>query len=619
MGKDREPGSRDGTRGKVAVKLAALFGAGRGFAVARRFLPELRPHRLRLALVTLATLGAVGMELLRPWPIKWIVDSALTSQRPSSHSPAYIVGWGAGIALAIVLIDAALDYFAAIQIAQVGRGVSRSLRAQLFTRLTRLSPAFHARFKSGDLLVRLMGDVPLVRAMLVESSVAVLTRVVLIGATVGVMLWVDWILTLAVVAVIPLFLVFLFLTSRELRVAARKQRTKEGDLADHLHESIAATALIQSLGCGDHVAERFARNNSRALRAELKATRLSARLAVSVDTLFGVCIAVALGVGGWRVLSGHMTAGELVMFTSYVRSMLKPVRSTSKHSERFAKGTACGERLLAILDEPIAITSPSGAPAPSASPRSLTFDGVQFAYGETVEALRGFDASFEPGKLVGLFGRSGSGKSTVAALAVRLYDPDRGEVRLDGRSLREYDLDGLRARFALSMQETVLFGDTLRENLLLGAPDADDEQLKVALREAGADSFVDRLPQGLDTVLGSGGVGLSGGERRRICLARTFMRPAPILIVDEPFTGLDRIAVEHVRASLAARAEHGIVIVIAHDLDHLELFDRIVFLDQGRVEDVGTHLELVARSSLYRRSTRGAEGSAHDRPTHLRA
>ncbi|MBI5361736.1 MAG: ABC transporter ATP-binding protein, partial [Planctomycetes bacterium] len=526
-----------------------------GLAVARRFLPELRPHRWRLASVTLLTLFAVAFELLRPLPLKWIVDYALPGGKHLGGNPfrawhvhlgaetlgvEEIVIYGSIAALLVVVLDSLCDYAAAIFTNQVGQAVARSLRLRVFDHLSKLSPEFHARFKSGDLLVRLMGDVPLVRTMLVDSTIAVLTRACLIAGTVTAMLLVDPWLTVVVLGIIPACLVVVWWISKQLTIAARKQRTKEGDLADYLHEAIAASATIQSLGRGRHIVQRFAKTNRTAARAELKASRLSAKLTVSIEAIFGVCTAAALGFGAWRVLRGTLSTGDLVLFLSYVRSLLKPVRATSKHSERLAKGTASGERLLAILDEPIAIDSREDALEPAAHPAELAFQGVVFQYGKKVEALRGFDATFRRGELCGLFGKSGSGKSTIAALSVRLYDPDDGAVLLDGRPLPDYQLQALRDRFGLAMQESTLFGATIRDNLLLGRPDATEEELWDALRLAAADGFVRRLKDGLDTELGSAGSGLSGGERRRLCLARTLLRRAPVLIVDEPFSGLDK-------------------------------------------------------------------------------
>jgi len=441
---------------------------------------------------------------------------------------------------------------------------------------------------------------------MVDSSLLLITRSVLIVGTLAVMLRVDATLTAALMVLLPVFLLITRLLSGRITIAVRKQRRKEGQLADYLHEVISATPVIQSLGRSDDAVRQFARSNRTSARAGLKAARLSARLAASVESLLGLTTAAALLLGSFRVLSGHLTPGELILFLSYVRSLLKPVRSASRHTEKIARGVACSERILSILDAPIAIVSRGGALAAPSVPGELVFDNVSYRYPDGVQALDGFSAEFRRDELVGLFGESGAGKSTVAMLALRLQDPTQGVVRMDGVDLREFELESLRARVGMCMQDSVLFGESIRENLLLGKPDASDEELYTACQLAATGELIERLPEGLDTQLGTAGVGLSGGERRRLCLARALLRKAPILIVDEPFAGLDRAAVAHVRGTLRDLARGRIVIVIAHDLDQLDAFDRIVFMSGGRVLDSGTHAELALRSSEYRHVVRGA-------------
>ncbi len=291
------------------MKLAARFEEWRrGLAIARRFGSDIRPHGWSLVLVGLVTLAGVGAELLRPWPIKWIIDQALNHKHHPTLAPESIILWGALAAVALVLLDCGCDYAAALLTNRISQAVARTIRLRVFEHLSRLSPAFFARYKSGDLLVRLMGDVPLVRAMLVDSAVAVITRGLLIVGTLTMMVVLDARLTILVVGLIPLCMLSVWWISRQLHVAARKQRAKEGELADYLHEAIAANSLIQSLGASSAVGERFARSNRSATRAELKASRLSAQLSVSIETIFGVCTAAALFFMRARGHADHRTA-----------------------------------------------------------------------------------------------------------------------------------------------------------------------------------------------------------------------------------------------------------------------------------------------------------------------
>ncbi len=572
----------------------------------RRFWPQLAEHKGELGIVGGLSLLGTALDLLRPWTIAWIFDYALAPtdevmvDGELPFDPVFVLWTGAAAALLIQIGRAVTEYFGTIRTAAVGHMVTRSLRYRIFAHLTDLPLGFHAKNKSGDLLVRLMGDVPMLRTMLVDSTVQVITRVLLIAGMIGVMLANDVLLTVVVFSVAPILLFVVKLLSHRIKVAVQKQRKKEGALADFLHEAVAGVSVIQAMGRGPETVRRFARGNRRSARAGLKATRLTASMALTVESLLGLVFVATLAYGSVRALHGDLTVGTLTVFLSYVRNLLKPIRAAAKHSDKIARGTACGERILEILDSEISIASAPGAPKAPERPESLEYDHVTYGYVKGEPVLRDFHAAFRRGEVVGVFGKSGAGKSTMASLAVRLADPQEGAVRLDGRDLRDLDLESLRDRFGMCLQETTLFGESIRENLLLADPEADEERLHAALRAAAADVFVDTLPDGIDTVLDTAGGGLSGGQRRRLSLARTLLRRSPVLVVDEPFSGLDRAAVLRVRDSLVEGAGDGIVIVICHEPEHLEVFDRVVFVHEGRALDQGTHDELVQRCAEYR-------------------
>jgi len=606
--------------------------------VASRFFVDVREHRGKVLLILLLALALAGLEILRPWTIQWVIDYAFqgkTSVKLGSRTlfdvhlaPSTII-WISGATMVFISVSTSiLSYVREVLLHMASSGVTRAMRYRIFSHMTRLSPGFHARHKSGDLLVRLMGDASMVTNMLIDSSLDVVQRSMQVVGTITMMFLLDPGLTLAMSLAIPLLLVFVRFISGSIRVAVRKAREKEGDLADYLHEAIAATETIQSLGGGDIVVQRFARNNRRSARADVKAGRLAARLSGLVESTLGVTAAGVMIFAGFRVLRATelaqasgipgadaadfgMSIGEFMVFFTYVRNLLKPLRSTSKHTARFSKGAACGERILAILDAKDMVRSAEGAPPAPEAPQELSFHDVDFAYTEGVLALSGFDACFRRGELSALVGRSGSGKSTIAALALRLFDPTRGEVCVDGRSLREFDLDSMRQRMGLAQQRTTFFGESLRENLLLGRPDATDDEIWEALDRAGAANFVRSLPEQLEARLGSNGVGLSGGQQSRLSLARTLLRSAPVLIVDEPFAGLDLAAAKNVADTLQQLAEERIVVVIAHDLERLDTYAHIVFIEAGRKVAEGRHEELLRDVPLYREVVRTSGGVSH--------
>jgi ATP-binding cassette, subfamily B, bacterial len=593
-----------------------------GLATSRRFLPELREERRGLLWVALGSLFLVACDVLRPIPFQLIIDHALNrtgAAGPQAEpqrtvwfdpflTPERTIWSGAAAALAIVLLGALFQYRREIGVARIQHQVTRQIRFRLFSHLTQLSPLFHARHKSGDLLVRLMGDVPLVTSMMVESTIEIGTRVLVALGTFGVMVYYDPVMTASMLVAIPFLALVMAWTSGQIQTATRKARRKEGAMADYLHEAISATETIQSLGGSAHVVRSFAKSNRRSARAGLKTARLAARLSASVETILGLTTAGVIAFGSFRVVHGNLSLGELVVFISYVRNLLKPVRTFSKQTQRISKGAACAERLVDVLDQqPDVVDAPGAVPAPAA-PRELVYERVGFTYPGGARALNGFQVTFRRGELSAMVGRNGAGKSTAAALALRLFDPTQGCVTLDGQPLTGLDVASLRSRVGLCLQTTFLFGDTLRENLLIGKPGSTEEELWAALELAGADQLVRGLKEGLDTKLGSSGVGLSGGEKHRISLARTLLRRPTVLIVDEPFSGLDRVAAQQVARTLSELARERIVIVIAHDILALEVYDRIVFIEAGKVVAEGKHDELLAREPLYRQVVRSNPG-----------
>ncbi len=581
-----------------------------GLRVWVRFAEHLGEHRGRLVGVVLLVLVSVGLELLRPWTVAWVLDNALIREVELPRDPFFYLWTGAVAGAVIVLARSYANYLATLLSTQVGHSVTRSLRNRIFGHLTDLPPSFHARHKSGDILVRLMGDVPILKTMLVDSGVVIVSRTILIVSTIVMAFTVDFVTSAAIVVVLPLIAVTVRFLAKRLTSAVRKQRRKEGRMADYLHEAIAANVLIQSLGRSSDTAKTFAKSNRSAARAEMRAARLAAVMSASVESLLGIALAIALGLGAWRVLNTPLSVGELTVLLSYVRTLAKPIRSAAKHADKIAKGTACGDRILEILDMPVELQDPPDPVPVPAEVTALAFEGVSYVYDDGSKALDGLDAEFRAGELSALFGRSGAGKSTLAALATRLFDPTEGQVLFGGVDVRRFKLQDFRDSQAFDLQEPVLFGETLRENLLLGVPDAEDDALLAACKLAAADQFIADLPEGLDTVLGAGGVGLSGGERRRLCLARTFLRPTPLVIVDEPFVGLDKPTAQRVRESLRELAKERIVIVITHETRQLEDFDHILYLDEGRVVDRGTHSELLLRNPAYRRATEQADARA---------
>ncbi len=536
----------------------------------RLFAPHLRPHRRRMLVAWLCMLGATLAYLAQPWPLKLIFDYALlpaadASSYFASLPPSTLVTGAALMVLVIALLRGILGYGQAYLTASVGQRVIASVRKQLFSHIQRLSQSFHDEQHSGDLLLRLTGDIQLLRDLLVNAVLLITERLLVMIAVAGVMLWMDWRLALVALMVLPALALVSFRTSGKIRHATRKQRRRESRTANILSETIAAVPIIQAHAREAWEDQRFERQHKASLKAGLRATRLEANLNKVVEVILAAGTAAVLWYGVHRVLAGALTPGDLLVFTAYLATLYKPVRKLATLTSRLAKSSICGERLIAILEtEPEIRDLPTAHPAPPLR-GDIEFRNVTFGYRDDRMVLR--DASFRipAGKTAALVGESGAGKSTVARLLLRFYDPQRGSVCIDGEDIRHYTLASLRSQISIVMQEPHLFALSVRENIAYGRLDATDADIERAARLARAHDFIERLPEGYDTVLAEGGASLSAGQRQRIAIARAIIRDAPIVILDEPMTGLDAASEASVQQALERLTEGRTCLLITHD------------------------------------------------------
>ncbi len=581
------------------------------FAVLRVFAPDVRKQQLSLVLAFLALAGSIGAEILRPWPLKIIIDGVLIRPDGGIHehsllknlapTPESLLLVSALAVLGLALFSGALSYAQTILAAGAGQRIVARIRKRLFAHLQRLDLAFHENARTGDLVMRLTGDIANVKEMLTTSLVEIGGRFLLLVGMTAVMLAVDVPMTVASLSIVPLLGLSIVKISRRISDAARRNRSKEGELASVASESLTLVSIVQAFSGAALEEERFNLGNRSSLRASLKAAKLEAALSRTVELILAVGTGLVLFVGARRALDGLLSPGDIVVFVSYLRGLHKPLRSIASHASRIAKGVACGERIASILERRPSIVDRAGAiPAPRLE-GAVEFDGVTFGYGDGPDVLSRVSFQAPPGAFVALVGESGAGKSTIAKLLLRLADPRAGSIRIDGRDLRDYTLDSLRREIAIVPQEALLFASTIRDNIAFGRPDATDAEIAKAARLANADGFIRRLPRGYDTVVGERGVTLSGGERQRIAIARAAVREAPILVLDEPMTGLDAQSESAVRDALEKLAASRTTFLIAHRLALVERADLVLVLEKGRIAGSGTAPELRERDGLFQR------------------
>ncbi|MEZ5538158.1 MAG: ABC transporter ATP-binding protein [Thiolinea sp.] len=571
----------------------------------RMFAPHLRPHRKQMLSAWVCMLGATAMYLLQPWPVKIIFDYILMPQGEvelpailQGMSLSAMMGWIAAAVLVVALLRGLFGYGQAYLTASVGQRVIASIRTRLFAHVQRLSRSFHDENHSGDLLLRLTGDIQLLRDLLVNSMLMVSERSLVMIAVAGVMLWMDWQLALVALTVLPALMLISFRVSGQIKQATRRQRRKESKTANILSETISSVDVIQAHAREDWEDERFARQHGASLQAGLRATRLEANLSRVVEVILAAGTAGVLWFGVQRVLAGALTPGDLLVFTAYLSTFYKPVRKLAALTSRMAKSSVCGERLLNILEtEPEIRDALNARPAPALQGK-ITFRHVGFSYRNGKPVLRNSSFNIEPGQTVAVVGESGAGKSTIARLLLRFYDPQVGEILIDDTNIRNYTLDSLRRQIAIVLQEPHLFALSIRDNIAYGKPDATQEEIERAARMACADNFIRALPDGYGTILTERGASLSAGQRQRIAIARAMIRDTPIVILDEPMTGLDHSSEAEVQQALD-RLTHGrTCLLVTHDIQAAHRCKQMLILKGNRILTAYNNPEMVSGSII---------------------
>jgi ATP-binding cassette subfamily B protein len=573
-----------------------------------RFRRFLRPYRLKLVTGTGLTLASTLFALAQPWPLKIIIDSVLKDQPLHLPGLSFVGDWSpedlltAAIAayIEILVLGALFDFLGTYLMDSSGERLISDVREAVFARLQRLSLRFHNSQRTGDLTSRLMSDIGRVQDMLVQSFSTLVPNVAMLVGMVTVMLWIDWSFTLIALSVSPFLFLSVYRYTGRIKTASRDARKREGQLAARATEVLGAVPVVQAFARESYEDERFSQQSSHTLAANLEAVMLQAQFSPIVDVLAGLGTAAVLWVGTRRVLSGELSLGTLLVFMSYVGSFYKPMRQLSKLSYISSRGVASAERLYEILDADIDVRDlPGAAPMPGLR-GDVRFEHVELAHGDTV-VLHDVDFHVQSGEMVAVVGPTGAGKSSLVSLIPRFFDPRRGRVVVDDRDVRAIQLRSLRSQIAMVLQEPILFEGTIRENIAYGRPGATDAEVLAAARAALVDDFVQRLPDGYDTVIGERGGTLSGGERQRVSIARALVRDAPILILDEPTSGLDP-ASEHLLIEALSNLIVGrTTFVIAHRMSTIVSAHRVLVIDRGRIVEQGSHAHLMELpDGLYR-------------------
>ena len=508
---------------------------------------------------------------------------------------------------ALVAAYAAESLFSFLQgwmMAGLSQRVVAQLRRSLFAKLQKLPLAFFDSRPHGDVMSRLSNDVDNVSVSISQSTAQLMSGSVAVAGSLAMMIFLSPLLTLATLITAPLVFVLARSISRRTRALFKEQQTQLGLLNGHIEETITGINIIKAFNHEDKSVEQFEEVNRRLYAAGLRAQIVSGFLMPLLGVIGNLGFTVVAVAGGALAVSGHITVGVIASFIGYSRQFVRPLNEIANTYNMLQAGIAGAERAFEVLDETEEPDDPPHA-VPLAEPKGhVEFDNVSFAYREDIPILQNVSFEAAPGSSTALVGPTGAGKTTIVNLLTRFYDPTEGTIRIDGRDIREYTRDSLRRCFGIVLQDTYLFSGTIRDNIKYGKPDATDEEVREAAMLANARDFIERLPDGYDTVLTENGGNLSEGQRQLIAIARVVLAKPAILVLDEATSSIDTRTELHIQSALLELLKERTSFVIAHRLNTIRGADEIMVIDRGRIVEKGNHEELLARQGLYRRMIR---------------
>jgi ATP-binding cassette subfamily B protein/subfamily B ATP-binding cassette protein MsbA len=566
-----------------------------------------------LAAVAALSLASVGLDLVKPWPLKLVIDSVLSHQPlpaaagwlsalPGARGPGGLLGWLSGATLIVFLLAWAGRAAQAYLQVSAGQRVTAALAAHLFDRLQTLSPG-RTRHSTGDLVKRVTSDTGCVATMLLDVALPLGTALLSLVAVFAVMWRLDPPLALLAGAAGPVLGLCLRLHARPMEQRSHEQLEVQGRILAAAEQTLTALPIVRAFGREEHEDERFSALCRQGDRAYVRTLLAQLRFKFSAEAVTALGTAAVIAVGGSHVLTGRLSAGSLFVFIAYLAALYAPLVTLTYLADAIASASAASRRLSELLDQPEALTDLPGAIDVTAGGHGahVRFEAATFAYRPGTPVLQDLSLEVRPGEVVALVGATGAGKSTLVSLIPRFHDPAAGRVLFNGTDVRQLRRQSLRAHIAIVHQEPLLLPLTIAENIRYGRPEATDAEVHAAATAASADGFIRRLPQGYDTPVGERGATLSGGERQRLAIARALVKDAPLLILDEPTAALDGETEQLLMEALDRLMVGRTAIIIAHRLSTVRRADRVVVLKDGRIIEEGSHRELYRRGGTYAR------------------
>jgi ATP-binding cassette, subfamily B, putative efflux pump len=570
-------------------------------AIIRRYMQFVRPYKWYIIATMIIGIIKFAIPLLIPLLLKYVVDEIIANTKLPMSVKTERLWWAIAVMLVIfVLIRPIVEYYRQYFAQWTASKVLYDIRNRLFTHMQKLSFTYYSNHRTGEIISRVINDVEQTKDFIITGLMNLWLDMTTIIIALIIMMKMDIKLTLVSISTLPLYAFSVKYFFGRLRQRTRMRSQALAELQAYLHERVQGMPVIKSLAIEEEEQKRFSEQNNNFLTKALMHTSWNAKSFSVVNTVTDIAPIIVIGYAGYQVLLGHITVGTLVAFVGYIDRLYSPLRRLVNSSTTLTQSFASMDRMFEFLDETYDIVDAPNAKDCKEVKGDILFDNVTFAYNKNEPpVLRDISFSVKAGETIALVGMSGGGKSTLVSLIPRFYDVTKGRILLDGMDIRDIRVRSLRDQIGIVFQDSFLFSDSVKENILLGKPGATDEEVIAAAKAANAHDFIMNLPDGYDTKVGERGIKLSGGQKQRIAIARVFLKNPPLLIFDEATSALDLESEHYIQEAMERLAKNRTTFIVAHRLSTITHADRIFLIEDGKIVESGTHDELMARKGQY--------------------